>query len=52
VKSFSRPDGNLTGAARLNVELEPKRLEMLPELVPTAHAFALLVNPGNPNAES
>ena len=28
VKSFSRPDGNLTGAVRLNVELEPKRLQM------------------------
>jgi putative ABC transport system substrate-binding protein len=52
VKSLSRPGGNLTGAARLNVEREPKRLEMLHELVPTAHAFALLVNPGNPNAES
>jgi putative ABC transport system substrate-binding protein len=52
VKSFSRPDGNLTGAARLNVEPEPKRLQMLHELVPSARTFALLVNPANPNAES
>src|SRR5262249_13426641 len=52
VKSFSRPDGNLTGAARLNVELEPKRLQMLHELVPSARTVALLVNPANPNAES
>jgi putative ABC transport system substrate-binding protein len=52
VKSFSRPDGNLTGAVRLNVELEPKRLQMLHELVPWARTVALLVNPANPNAES
>jgi putative ABC transport system substrate-binding protein len=52
VESLSRPGGNLTGAARLNVELEPKRLEMLHELVPTARTVALLVNPANPNAES
>jgi putative ABC transport system substrate-binding protein len=52
VTSFSRPGGNLTGAARLNVELLPKRLEMLHELVPTARKVALLVNPANPNAES
>jgi putative ABC transport system substrate-binding protein len=52
VTSFSRPGGNLTGAARLNVELLPKRLEMLHGLVPTATKVALLVNPANPNAES
>jgi putative tryptophan/tyrosine transport system substrate-binding protein len=52
VTSLSRPGGNLTGAARMNVELEPKRLEMLHELVPTANTVALLVNPANPNAES
>ena len=52
VTSFNRPGGNLTGAARLNVELEPKRLQMLCEIVPTARTVALLVNPANPNAES
>ena len=52
VTSLSRPGGNLTGAARLNVELEPKRLQMLHELVPSARTVALLVNPANPNAES
>jgi putative ABC transport system substrate-binding protein len=52
VTSFSRPGGNLTGAARLNVELASKRLEMLHVLVPTAGTVALLVNPANPNAES
>src|SRR5215510_5502456 len=29
--------------------LEPKRLELLLELVPTARTISLLVNPGNPN---
>jgi putative ABC transport system substrate-binding protein len=52
VTSLSHPGGNLTGAARLNVELGPKRLQMLHELVPTARTVALLVNPANPNAES
>jgi putative ABC transport system substrate-binding protein len=52
VQSLSHPGGNLTGAARMNVELEPKRLQMLHELVPTARTVALLVNPANPNAES
>jgi putative ABC transport system substrate-binding protein len=52
VTSFSRPGGNLTGAARLNVELAPKRLEMLHEFVPTARTVALLVNPANPNADT
>jgi putative ABC transport system substrate-binding protein len=52
VPSLNRPGGNLTGAARLNVELQPKRLEMLHQLVPTARTVALLTNPANPNAES
>jgi putative tryptophan/tyrosine transport system substrate-binding protein len=52
VASLSRPGANLTGAARLNVELGPKRLEMLHELVPSAMTFALLLNPANPNAEA
>jgi putative tryptophan/tyrosine transport system substrate-binding protein len=49
--SLNRPGGNLTGVVNLNVELGPKRLEILHEVVPTATVIALLVNPGNPNAE-
>jgi putative ABC transport system substrate-binding protein len=51
VASLNRPGGNLTGVSNLNVELGPKRLELLRELIPTADIIALLVNPTNPNAE-
>jgi putative tryptophan/tyrosine transport system substrate-binding protein len=48
VTSLSRPTGNLTGIANLAVEVEPKQLELLHELVPTATSMALLVNPTVP----
>jgi putative tryptophan/tyrosine transport system substrate-binding protein len=52
VGSLSRPGGNLTGITSLNVEMEPKRLELLHELVPAATIIAALVNPAGPNAET
>jgi putative ABC transport system substrate-binding protein len=52
VASLSRPGGNITGISILNVELASKRLELLHQLVPSATAMALLVNPTNPNAET
>jgi putative ABC transport system substrate-binding protein len=48
VASLARPGGNLTGVTGLNIELEPKRLELLREMVPTANIIALLVNPTSP----
>ena len=48
VANLARPGGNLTGVVTLNVELAPKRLELLHELVPTATTIALLVNPTEP----
>jgi putative tryptophan/tyrosine transport system substrate-binding protein len=48
VASFARPGGNLTGFSFIGVELMPKRLELLSELVPQARMIALLVNPNNP----
>jgi putative ABC transport system substrate-binding protein len=51
VASLARPGGNLTGFSDLNLELTPKRLELLCELVPQATAIALLVNPDNEMTE-
>jgi putative tryptophan/tyrosine transport system substrate-binding protein len=48
VASLNRPGGNLTGVTVLNVEVGPKRLELLRELLPAAPRFAVLVNPTNP----
>jgi putative ABC transport system substrate-binding protein len=52
VSNLSRPDGNLTGVTRYNVELGPKRLEFLHDVVPGAKTLGLLVNPTNPNTET
>jgi putative tryptophan/tyrosine transport system substrate-binding protein len=52
VDSLSRPGGNLTGAAHINVEIAPKRLELLHELMPKTKVAGLLVNPTNPLAKS
>jgi putative ABC transport system substrate-binding protein len=52
VASLNRPAGNLTGVTALNVEVGPKRLELLHELVPTARRIVLLVNPTNANADA
>jgi putative ABC transport system substrate-binding protein len=51
VASLARPGGNLTGMTTLNVELSPKRLELLHEMVPRATIMALLVNPTSPLTE-
>jgi putative ABC transport system substrate-binding protein len=45
IASLSRPGGNITGVSILDVELGPKRLELLHKLIPTATNIALLVNP-------
>jgi putative ABC transport system substrate-binding protein len=51
VASLNRPGGNMTGVSSVNVELGPKRLEVLRELIPQATAIALLVDPSHPTAE-
>jgi putative ABC transport system substrate-binding protein len=51
VASLSRPGGNVTGFASMGAELEPKRLELLHELVPTAGTLAVLFEPIEANAE-
>jgi ABC-type uncharacterized transport system substrate-binding protein len=47
VTNLNRPGGNVTGVTNLIVEVAPKRLELLHELLPTAKVMALLVNPAD-----
>ena len=51
VASLNRPGGNLTGMTTLNLEVGPKKLELMHDLVPNAAIIALLVNPNNPEGE-
>jgi putative tryptophan/tyrosine transport system substrate-binding protein len=48
VATLNRPGGNLTGVTSLNVEVGPKRLELLHEVLLTATLIAVLVNPTSP----
>jgi putative ABC transport system substrate-binding protein len=47
VASLNRPSGNLTGVAALAMELGPKQLELLREVIPTATTIGLLINPAS-----
>jgi putative ABC transport system substrate-binding protein len=47
VASLNQPGGNITGVSILDVELGPKRLELLHGLVPAAKTFGVLVNPSD-----
>src|SRR6266436_2027191 len=50
VASLSRPGGNVTGVTQLNMEVTPKRLELLHEALPAVSIMAVLVNPTDPTA--
>jgi putative ABC transport system substrate-binding protein len=50
VSSLNRPDGNVTGATMLAVDLGSKRLELLRDVIPSAKVIAALVNPTSPGA--
>jgi putative tryptophan/tyrosine transport system substrate-binding protein len=52
VASLNRPGANLTGSAVLEIELEPKRLQLLRELMPNAAMFGVLVDPAFPPTQS
>jgi len=47
IASLDRPGGNVTGVTNMNIQITPKRLQLLHEVVPTAKVMALLVNPVN-----
>jgi len=49
IASLNQPGGNMTGITNLNVEVGPKRLELLRELLPAATNVALLLNPTSPS---
>ena len=51
VASLNRPGGNMTGVSWFSVELLPKRLQLLRELVRQAKTCAVLINPRNPGVE-
>jgi putative ABC transport system substrate-binding protein len=50
VTRLDRPGGNLTGVDNFIVELNPKRLELLKEVVPGVSRVAVLANPAIPTA--
>ena len=51
VASLGRPGGNVTGISFIAVELTPKRLRLLLDLVPHARVIGFLVNQNSPTAE-
>ena len=51
VATLNHPGGNVTGVNAISTELNPKRLGLMHELLPTASRFGLLVRRGNPNSE-
>jgi putative ABC transport system substrate-binding protein len=52
IASFNQPGGNATGINLFISEIEPKRMQLQQELVPSLEAFALLVNPKNADAQA
>jgi len=48
VTSLNRPEGNITGVSFSGRASQPKRLELIRELLPTATSIAVLSNPRNP----
>ena len=51
VASLNRPGGNITGVSLIGSALEPKRLELLHQLVPQVAVIGVLVNPKYPDAD-
>jgi putative ABC transport system substrate-binding protein len=52
VASLARPGGNVTGLSNVNPDLQPKRVELLTELVPGLAGIAAFMNTSNPATSS
>jgi putative tryptophan/tyrosine transport system substrate-binding protein len=50
VASLNRPGGNVTGATSITIELVPKKLELLHQVVPEATLVGVLVDTANVSA--
>ena len=48
VSNLARPNGNITGFATQNVDLDGKRLDLLKDLLPHLSRVAMLANAANP----
>jgi putative ABC transport system substrate-binding protein len=48
VAGLNRPGGNVTGVTLIQIELEPKRLELLHEIIPAADKIAVLADRNDP----
>ena len=51
VPSLDRPGGNITGVSNATNFLDPKRFQLLHEMVPSAAVIAVLINPDFRDAE-
>jgi len=51
VANLNRPGANLTGVTTLNIEVGPKRLEILHELLPQSTLMGVLLNPQQAGSE-
>ena len=52
VASFNKPGGNITGTTIITTEMATKRLNLLYDLDPGMHNFAILVNPVSPGIDA
>ena len=52
VASLNRPGANLTGTTVLTADLEPKRLQLLHNLIPNAAVFGVVADPAYPDTQS
>jgi len=50
VASLNHPGGNVTGISTMNLDIGPKHVALLHELLPAAKRFAVLVDIANPEA--